>query len=63
MYRHRTTFPGRHQPSIIIANELNFRVRNGNGCDLTAIYTDFENIRKKYANQNSLKQKEKPSTD
>ena len=40
-YRHRIIFPGRRQPSIFIAYELNFRVRNGNGCDLIAIYTDL----------------------
>ena len=37
---HRSTFPGRHQPSIIDADELNCRVRNGNGCDLIAICTN-----------------------
>ena len=41
LYRHWFSFPGRCQPSIVNANELNFRVRNGNGCDLTAISTDF----------------------
>ena len=34
-------FPGRYQPSIFGANELNFRVRNGNGCTLTAISTNY----------------------
>ena len=34
-------FPGRHQPSIVGANELNCRVRDGNGCTLTAISTDY----------------------
>ena len=33
-------FPGRHQPSIFGANELNCRVRNGNGWTLTAISTN-----------------------
>ena len=33
----RPTFPG--DPSIIGAGELNYRVRNGNGCDLSAIIT------------------------
>ena len=33
-------FPGRHQPSIVGANELNFRVRDGNGWTLIAISTD-----------------------
>ena len=32
--RHRPIFPGRHQPSIVSVNELNYRVRNGNGCTL-----------------------------
>ena len=34
-------FPGRRQPSIVGAGELNFRVRDGNGWTLTAISTDF----------------------
>ena len=34
-------FPGRRQPSIFGANELNFRVRDGNGWTLTAINTDY----------------------
>ena len=33
-------FPGRHQPSIFGASELNCRVRDGNGWALTAISTD-----------------------
>ena len=33
-------FPGRHQPSIFGADELNCRVRNGNGWTLTAINTN-----------------------
>ena len=33
-------FPGRLQPSIFGASELNCRVRNGNGWTLTAISTD-----------------------
>ena len=33
-------FPGRRQPSIFGADELNCRVRNGNGWTLTAISTD-----------------------
>ena len=33
-------FPGRRQPSIFGASELNCRVRNGNGWTLTAINTD-----------------------
>ena len=34
-------FPGRRQPSIFGASELNCRVRDGNGWTLTAISTDF----------------------
>ena len=33
-------FPGRHQPSIVGRNELNYRVRNGNGWTLTLINTN-----------------------
>ena len=35
-------FPGRRQPSIFGASELNCRVRNGNGWTLTAINTDYQ---------------------
>ena len=34
-------FPGRLQPSIVGADELNFRVRNGNGWTLALINTDY----------------------
>ena len=34
-------FPGRHQPSIVGRNELNYRVRNGNGWTLVLISTNF----------------------
>ena len=34
-------FPGRRQPSIVGRNELNYRVRNGNGWTLTLINTNF----------------------
>ena len=34
-------FPGRRQPSIFGAGELNFRVRDGNGWTLTAISTNY----------------------
>ena len=37
----RAIFPGRRQPSIVASDELNFRVRNGNGWTLTVIGTDF----------------------
>ena len=37
---HLPIFPGRFQPSIVGASELNCRVRDGNGCTLTAINTN-----------------------
>ncbi len=40
-------FPGRRQPSIFGAGELNFRVRDGNGWTLTAINTNLLSFEKK----------------
>ena len=37
--RQRPTLTGTRVPTTIGAEELNFRVRNGNGCDLFAIIT------------------------
>jgi hypothetical protein len=37
----RPTFAGGEPPTIIGAGELNFRVRHGNGCDLSAFVTGF----------------------
>ena len=37
----RPIFPGRRRPSIFGTGELNFRVRNGNGWDLTVINTNM----------------------
>jgi hypothetical protein len=37
----RPTLPGCDHPSTIGAEELNFRVRDGNGCDLFAIITRY----------------------
>ena len=34
-------FPGRLQPSIVGRNELNFRVRDGNGWTLILISTNY----------------------
>ena len=34
-------FPGRHQPSIVGRDELNYRVRNGNGWTLILINTNY----------------------
>lgn len=44
--RQRPTFPQNHSCSIIGAVELNFRVRDGNGCGLYAMVTGklFETI-------------------
>ena len=39
--RHRPIFPGRFQPSIVSTDELNYRVRDGNGWDLNVIDTDY----------------------
>ena len=39
--RHRLIFPGRFQPSIVSTDELNCRVRDGNGWTLIAIDTDY----------------------
>ena len=41
MCRHRLIFPGRFQPSIVSTDELNYRVRDGNGWTLIAINTDY----------------------
>ena len=38
---HRAIFPVRRQTSIVATDELNFRVRNGNGWTLTVIDTNF----------------------
>src|SRR4029453_15554649 len=38
--RRRPTLPGSLPPSTIGAGGLNFRVRNGNGCDPSAMATD-----------------------
>ena len=52
-------FPGRFQPSIFGANELNYRVRDGNGWTLIAINTDSRNCssreRKRYSNRTEHK--------
>ena len=42
MCRHRPIFPGRRQPSIFGTDELNCRVRYGNGWSLIVINTDYE---------------------
>ena len=47
LYRHRSIFPGRLQPSIVDTGELNFCVRDGNRWNLTAISTGFEDVSSK----------------
>ena len=39
LFRRRPTFPGSFPPSIISAKELNYCVRDGNRCILSAIIT------------------------
>ncbi len=39
--RRRPTLPGDHSPSTIGADRLNFRVRDGNGCDPVAMVTEI----------------------
>ena len=41
LFRQRPTLPGSLPPSTISAEELNFRVRNGNGWVLFAIITGY----------------------
>ena len=41
-------FPGRLQPSIVGASELNFRVRDGNGWTLAAISTNYSVVRRRF---------------
>ena len=40
---HRPIFPDRRQSSIVGTDELNFRVRNGNGWTLIVIDTNYVN--------------------
>ena len=39
---HRPIFPGRFQPCIVGTDELNFRVRDGNGWTLAVKDTNYE---------------------
>ena len=41
LYWRRPIFPGRFQPSIFGVDELNYRVRDGNGWTLNVINTDY----------------------
>ena len=40
IYQQLLILPGRFQPSTFSVCELNYRVRHGYGCNLTAIATD-----------------------
>ena len=42
--RRRPIFPGSFPPSIFGTGELNFRVRDGNGWDLTVINTGYSAV-------------------
>ena len=46
--RHRLIFPGRFQPSIVSTDELNYRVRDGNGWTLIAKNTDYLNFSSRF---------------
>ena len=46
--RHRLIFPGRFQPSIVSTDELNYRVRDGNGWTLIAKNTDYLNYSSRF---------------
>ena len=48
-------FPGRRQPSIVGAGELNYRVRNGNGWTLALISTYFTFSEKKVSKEKFLR--------
>lgn len=64
MSRRRSIFPGRFQPSIFNADELNFRVRHGNGWILIAINTGYSfSTKTEKKSKEHKEQKEKPSTD
>ena len=41
-------FPGRRQPCIVGRNELNYRVRNGNGWTLILINTNYAILEKEF---------------
>ena len=47
-------FPGRFQPSIFGANELNYRVRDGNGWTLIAKNTDYLNSSSRFSSSMTL---------
>ena len=55
-------FPGRCQPSIFGAGELNFRVRDGNGWTLAAINTNYSFCRlsRRLDNNTTVKRKKQP---
>ena len=56
LFRRRPTLPGGIPPSTIGAGGLNFRVRNGNGCDSAAMATGTSvvNVRPSWRTLNPL---------
>ena len=52
--RHRLIFPGRFQPSIVSTDELNYRVRDGNGWTLIAKNTDYLNSTSRFSSSMTL---------
>ena len=52
---HLPILPGRFQPSIVGTSELNCRVRDGNGCTLTVISTNY--VAKAYSTLAGVPQK------
>jgi hypothetical protein len=66
--RRRPTLPGGLPPSTIGAGGLNFRVRNGNGCDPSAVATETCCLRARRASRELHSEHEdhcqsKPSAD
>ena len=54
---HQLIFPGRLQPSIFSTSELNCRVRDGNGCTLTVINTNYVRLIGRKIDNNTNKTK------
>ena len=53
MCKHGPIFPGRRQPSIFGTDQLNYRVRDGNGCTL-AVRRTYLNSEDKFT-ENQIK--------
>lgn len=61
--RRRPTLPGTPVPSTIGAERLNYRVRDGNGCDPLAKTTETKIFEKLIASTNNHVEQLKPSAD